>query len=118
MTLALILSVLCLVLEVLLTWGFDYIMLNHEWPFLFEGFPFILTVIYASICGFLPRLLTVAGSPMRGLMTLISVVNAAVESLVLTLTLAITVGGFGLWLAVFYYLVGAVFFAMSSASNK
>ena len=118
MVLALILSVLCLALEVLLTWGFDYIMLNHEWPFLFEGFPFVLTIIYAAICGFLPRLLTVAGSPMRGLMNLISVVNAAVGSLVLTITLAVNFGGFGLWFAVFYYLVGAVCCAMYSASNK
>ena len=118
MTLALILSVLCLVLEVLLTWGFDYVMLNHDWPYFVDGFPFFLTIIYAAICGFLPRLLTVAGSPMRGLMNLISVVNAAVGSLVLTITLAVNVGGFGMWFAVFYYLVGAVFCAMYSTSNK
>lgn len=118
MTLALILSVLCLVLEVLLTWGFDYVMLNHEWPYIAEGIPFFLTMIYAAICGFLPRLLTVAGSPMRGLMSLISVVNAAVGSLVLTITLAVQVGGFGMWLAVFYYLVGAVFLAACAANNK
>ena len=118
MVLALILSVLCLALEVLLTWGFDYVMLNHEWPYITEGIPFLLTMIYAAICGFLPRLLTVAGSPMRGLMSLISVVNAAVGSLVLTITLAVQIGGFGMWFAVFYYLVGAVFCAMYATSNK
>ena len=118
MVLALILSVLCLALEVLLTWGFDYVMLNHEWPYITEGIPFLLTMIYAAICGFLPRLLTVAGSPMRGLMNLISVVNAAVGSLVLTITLAVQFGGFGMWFAVFYYLVGAVFCAMYATSNK
>lgn len=117
MALVLILSVLCLALEVLLTWGFDYVLFNHSWPYFIDGLPFILTILYAAICGFLPRLLTISGSPMRGLMNLIAVVNAGIGSLVFTLTLAIAEGGFGLWLAVFYYLVSAVAIALYSSAK-
>lgn len=117
MALLIILSVLCLALEVLLTWGFDYVLFNHSWPYFIDGLPFILTIIYAAICGFLPRLLTISGSPMRGLMNLIAVVNAGIGSLVFTLTLAIAEGGFGLWLAVFYYLVFAVAIALYSSAK-